>query len=274
MSTTADLPPSAAPAANPGGNGQFSSRRTSTTRDDYLSWFVKWSELDDFYEACFDTTEEIELAPGPPPITITRIVPMVCPFSDKIHALEAQVRAMTSSDIYDGAAPYDDFYEWCVVTVHFGILPYSFTDRPFVSVRRSGRSSVVAAPIGNLKFVGNNELLDLAPGVPIFQEDFVVTWHEVTDLAGALGTIEPLAGMVNSSSVTAGGRTYATHTLHFPEFDAEEAISVGGSRKAQLSFPVRWRPRPTWLQAIRKDGTVDTITPALLQTGNLNPLFG
>lgn len=273
MTTTADLPASAQPMANPAGNGAFHSRRTAISRDDYLSWMVLFSDLDTFYEVCFDRTETITISESPL-TTITRVVPLQHPFSSKFYAIEAEGRAMSASDVYDSANPWANYYEYCIVTVHFGILPYSFTDRPFVSIRRSGRSSVATLPIGNLKFAGNNELIDIPPGVPIFQEDLVVTWHEVTDLDGALATIEPLAGMVNSADVAIGSRTYPTNTLHFPEFDAEAAITWGGSRKASLTFPVRWRPRPTWMQAIRRDGTVDTITPAPLPTGDLNPLFG
>lgn len=271
MSTTADLPATAEPAANPAGAGRASSRRTTTERDDYLSWIVPHQDLDAFYTACFDKLETTDLGGG---VTSTRPVPLKHPFAASIYALEVQAQALTSSDIYDPANPYNDFFGLWVATVHFGILPYSFTDRPYVSVRRSGRAGIIAAPVGTMKFAANNEVIDIPPGIPVFQEDFVVTWHEVTDLDAALATIEPLAGMVNSTAIALRTRTYAPGTIHFPEFDAEDAISFGGSRKAQLSFPVRWRPRPTWLQGIRKDGTPDTITPQVLLTGNLNPLFG
>lgn len=275
MSEVSALPPSAEPLANPLGNGAFTSRRDATTREDQLSWIVRFAELGAFYAACFDTEETIEVAPGPPPTTITRPVPLKHPFAPDIYALEANARALTASDIYNESDIWSDFYEFCVVTVKFGVLPYSFAgDSPYISVRYSGRSTGITLPNHVYHRAGGTERTTQDIVVPCFQQEFVITRHEVTNLNEELGILKPLAGMCNATAITVDGQSYAQHTLHFPEFNAELAISFGGSRKASISYPVRWRPRPTWQQVQWSDGSIADLDPLPLVAGNIGPLFG
>lgn len=279
MATVADLPASARKLllTNPGGNGGWTCEYSAADGKQAASWLVPFADIQAFRTACLSKEEEIVITEEPP-VTINRVVPLVCPWDSALHAIGISGRSLTNPagqvDLDPWAPGAVPPWELVVLTVRFGVLPYSFTDRPFVSVRYGGRSNVITLPHGSLKFAGNDERIDAPLGLPCFCQDLVVTWHEVTDLAAALAVIEPLAGMVNDEDLTVRGRTYVEGSLHFPEFDAEEAISFGGSRKAQLSFPVRWRPRPTWLEGVRRDATVDAIDPEPLPTGNLDPLFG
>lgn len=274
MSTVAHLPSSAEPLANPSGNGGCEFTYTPTDGRMSLSWIVPWADVQAFRIAALGREETIELAPGPPPVTITRVVPLQCPFDDHLWALGIRGRALTASDVYDAGTPYEDFYGHAVLTVDFGVLPYSFTDQPYLSVRYRGTNTGITLPNHVYKKAGGTERTTQDIVIPCFQEDFIVTKHEVANLDAELAVLKSLAGMCNSAAVTVDGQTYGVHELHLPEFDAEEGISIGGARKASLSYPVRWRPRPTWQQVQWQDGSIANLDPLPLLTGSFAPLFG
>lgn len=280
MSTILDLPASARAEptgllTNPNGNGRNSFRYTSTDGEQVMRWLVPGSDVQAFRTAALFRREDIALPGGG---TMNRVVPLVCPLDDQLYALEV------SGDSFSAATDEPDVDDWSygavnpwdlyIVTVKFGVLPYSFVDTPYISVRRTGRSTGITLPNHVYSRAGGTERTTQDIVIPCFQEEFIVTRHEVTDLDAELAIIEPLAGMCNDAAIALNGRSYPLHTLHFPEFDAELAISFGGSRKASISYPVRWRPRPTWQQVQWTDGSIANLNPLPLLTGNLGPLFG
>jgi hypothetical protein len=270
MTTIADLPDSFTPEdplSNPAGNGAWSASSDADRRGRTMSWFGLFADYDAFEAAALYTPETVTLSAGPPPLTVTRVIPLLYPYGTgrPLYCVAVDGRAFSAEDSEAAdAAPWKEV----VATCRFASLLYPVTgDSAFISVRMQGEPKRITIPNYAYVLVDDSNVLVEAVaqdvGIPIFEAKIQITWHGITDLPAALGTLAPLFDHVNSNVVTLPdlGLVCAIGTLHLADASAALSVQVSGAAKAELSITLAYRTLP-WNRAIGSGGVVRWVAPS------------
>lgn len=278
-----DLPPSfdpRNPLTNPSGNGAWSAEYDldGAGNRQSLSWLGPFTEFEAFRNAALYRPETIALGTG----TITRNVPLVCPYDSLLHALRVHFRSLTSLtpeeadelglDIDAADAPP---YGRVIATVDFGVLPYGTGgSTPFVSIRKQSTPKRATIPNFAYTLVDDSnavvEALAQDVAVPVPEETFEITWHGLQTLAPFEAVVGPLVDRVNASSVTLPqvARACPAGTLYVAGTSGQQQIDTGNVAKAEASVTLIRRELP-WNRAIGSSGTPRWVAPSGTPTGRV-----
>lgn len=278
MSTTADLPPSFFPddpLSNVTGNGSWSADYDAQSGEQVVSWMGPFTDRLAFIEAALFKPETVTFPGG----DLTKVIPLQCPYDDRLYAIKVSMRALTVEEAED-ADPWRDI----VATVRFGVLPYRVDgDTPLVQVRIRGKSKRITIPNFPYELIDESDAFveRVAADIdrPIAEDYIDITYHGITDLAAAIAVLDPLRDKVNSETVTLPdiGRVCLPGTLHFSEMNAAKTINFGSTSKSELSISLAYRPVEWNRYVASKDphkGVFLRANPRPIESADLNGIFG
>lgn len=249
------------------GNGPYTFSARPGQREDRIRIAVAWEHVETALEQIQGKRETTGAGSG---ATTTAQIPIRHPWNSKLYAIAVDGEAVGA----DREVTVDRPWPTVILTITFGYLGFDpqAGEQPYIQVRRRASSSFVTLPGSAFTFVGNGERLDQDVGRLVGQLAYEITKFQVPDIDQFMDVAEPLMGCVNSDSVRLGKRTIAAGHLLFPTMDSDTGITVGGVRSDQLTFPLVYRT-VKWNQAMRSDGTIDTLSPTPYPTAALSALL-
>ena len=234
-----------------------------------LNFLVYWSDLESFLQQCAGYPVIYGVGGG---ASITQQIPLIYPFNSKLYAQRITHRSVTTNNqltAINNANPYTK----ALVTVEFGSFPYQLGtgSTPWLEIDCEGSADFITLPGVAFQF-SNGEKVEQDVGRIVGQKAFRVTRYQIPDFDQWLAVSDPAMGCVNSDTVTISKTSYAPGYLLFPTQSIRSETNVLGSPMTQASITLVHRSVP-WNQAMRSDGTFDTLSPAPYPTGPLSPLL-
>lgn len=249
------------------GNGPYTGRIDSGDRRDRLRIAVAWEDFETTLKEIIGRREVTGSGSG---AQFSALVPIGHPWVKGLYATSIDYEAVGADDQVSLRRPWPRM----ILTIEFGPLGFDpdASDQPYVRMRPKGTSSFMTLPGSAFTFAGNGERLDQDVGRLVGQVAYEIERIQVPSLDQWIAVAEPLLGRVNSDTVRIRGRTFSAGYLLFPTFDAEFQLFVLGAENFSVSFPLIYRTVP-WNQAMRSDGTYDTLSPTPYPTAALSPLL-
>ena len=252
---------------NPDGTGAASGEWRMGGRTAALNFEVAWSALESFCQQIAGVPTAYGVGLG---AKVVQQVPLVYPFNPKLYAQRIAYRAAAMDPGVTVARPFGT----AMVTVEFGSFPFDpgTGSTPWLDIKVKGSINFVTLPGVAFSFSGNGERIEQDVGRIVGQLAFSVTRLQIPDFDLWMATIVPLGGCVNSVPLTISRTALAAGTVLFPTLDLDESTTVLGSPQSQSTIELLWRSVPG-NQAMRADGTIDSLVPAPYPTADLSPLL-
>jgi hypothetical protein len=254
---------------NPDGTGAATGEWTIGRRTATLSFLCYWSDLEGFLQQIAGYPIEYGVGHG---ASIVQQVPLIYPFNSKLYAQRISHRAATCSNILTPitlANPYSK----AMVTVEFGTFPFQISDgsTPWLNIQSKGSTEFVTIPGVPFTFSdGSKPEKDL--GKIMGMQTFTIQRFQIPSFDQWLQSSYSLMGQVNSDTVTISQTPIAPGYLFFPTQDISSQTNVLGSPQSTATIQLVYRSKP-WNQAMRADGTWDTLTPNVYDTTALSGLL-
>jgi hypothetical protein len=248
---------------NAEGNGGMSFSVTPDGSTRSLSFIVAFADLEAFL---------VELAGEPVLIGsgIVRTLPLQYPYNENLYFLRASGRAVGS----DAAVSIDRPWAYVIVQAEFSTLTFDprNSDQPYLARRVSGAAEMITVPGHTYEFTTSGEKIDQDIAKHCGAKTVELTRFELPDWNAFEVLADSLAGKVNSVTMTIKGKSYAPGYILFGTYSLDEQQSVLGTPKCQGSLAFSYRSVP-WNSGITSAGVVDTITPPIYETADLNVLL-
>jgi hypothetical protein len=251
---------------NPDGTGAAGGEWHVGGRTEYMSFFVKYEDLEEFCSQVAGVPTSFGTGTG---AIITQQVPLQHPRVKRLYACQIEHKEATSDEFVTTSRPFAA----CQVTVTFKAFEYDpgNGDTPWIKIQAQGSSDMITLPGVPFAF-STGEKIEQDIGRIVGQVAFQLTRFQIPDFDQWCSVAIPLMGYVNSSALTISKTTFAAGLVLFPTFDLSSQTNFLGSPQTQVTFPIVYRTL-NWNYGMRSDGVYDAITPSPYPTADLSALL-
>lgn len=264
MSTSADLPSSAAMLSNPAGNGAYSYSEDAGNRIEEYSWVCNWDDRNAFREVVIGYPETV-IVGG---MSVTRNITLQSDITPDLYAIGISMKGEGKSNTH-GTRPYNK----AIFKIKYA-LPTNGAgaDSPYYSISEQGSLRSVTVPNYKNSF-SNGEKLDSNYALTFPGTSILLTIFQVNDIVAFRSMAQNmLATPVNSSPITLGGLSVGTGKALFEGYSTDSTISGLGVEQHSGQIVINVSSLP-WNSFVRSDGNIDTLNNPPYSTGNLNTLL-